>query len=54
MKIMPFTCNIATGIEFGILSYVFIKLFTGRIKEVSAVMLMLSVLFVVKKIFVTL
>ncbi len=54
MTVMPFTYNIATGIEFGILSYVFIKLFTGRIKEVSVVMLVLSALFVVKEIFVTL
>ena len=52
MTVMPFTYNIATGIEFAVISYVLIKLFTGRIKDVSMVMTILAVLFVVKEIFV--
>lgn len=52
MTVMPFTYNIATGIEFGMLSYVFLKLLTGRIKEVSAVMLVLAAIFIIKEIVV--
>ena len=33
---MPLTYNISYGIAFGLISYVFIKLFTGKIKEVNA------------------
>ena len=52
MTVMPFTYNIATGIEFGMLSYVFLKLLTGRIKEVSVVMLVLAAIFIIKEIVV--
>ncbi|MBE6682035.1 MAG: NCS2 family permease [Ruminococcaceae bacterium] len=33
LAMMPFTYNISYGIAFGIISYVFIKLFSGKIKE---------------------
>ena len=52
MIIMPLTYNIATGIEFGVLSYVLIKLFTGQIKNISIIMVILAILFIIKEIIV--
>lgn len=46
--LMPLTYSIADGIVVGILSYVVIKLLTGRVKDVSKVMAVLAVLFIVK------
>lgn len=43
---MPYTYSIAEGIVFGMLSYVLLKVFTGRHKEISPVMYVLAVLFV--------
>lgn len=43
---MPYTYSIAEGIVFGMLSYVLLKVFTGKWKEISPVMYVLSVLFV--------
>lgn len=43
---MPFSYSIATGIEFGIVSYVLLKLLTGRGKELNWLMYVLVVLFV--------
>src|SRR5690554_946052 len=45
---MPLTYSIAEGIVFGMLSYVILKIFTGRAKEISLVMAVLAVLFVLK------
>lgn len=42
---MPFSYNISYGIAFGLISYVFIKLFTGKIKEVNAGTWLITVLF---------
>jgi AGZA family xanthine/uracil permease-like MFS transporter len=50
--IMPFAYSIADGIVFGMVSYVLLKLLTGRTKEVSKVMWILAVLFVLKFIFI--
>lgn len=36
VSIMPFSYNISYGIAFGLISYVGIKLFTGKVKEVKA------------------
>ncbi|TJX65946.1 NCS2 family permease [Soehngenia saccharolytica] len=47
---MPFAYSIAQGIVFGMVSYVLIKLLTGRYKEVSAVMWILAILFILKEI----
>ncbi|WP_317367779.1 NCS2 family permease [uncultured Tyzzerella sp.] len=47
---MPFTYSIADGLIFGFLSYVFLKLLTGKGKEVSKVMYILSILFILKLI----
>jgi AGZA family xanthine/uracil permease-like MFS transporter len=46
--VMPLTYSIAEGIVFGMLSYVLLKLFTGKVKDISVVMLVLAVLFVLK------
>lgn len=45
---MPFAYSIADGIVFGMVSYVILKLLTGRTKEISKVMWLLAVLFVLK------
>ena len=45
---MPFTYSIANGIMFGILSYVIIKVFTGKVKDVHPVMWVSAVLFAIK------
>ncbi|MBN1649793.1 MAG: NCS2 family permease, partial [Bacteroidales bacterium] len=45
---MPLTYSIAEGIVFGMLAYVLLKLFTGKIKDVSLVMYVLAVLFILK------
>lgn len=45
---MPLTYSIAEGIVFGMLAYVLLKTLSGRFKEVSIVMWVLAVLFVLK------
>lgn len=45
---MPFTYSIANGIMFGILAYVIIKVFTGKIKDIHPVMWISAALFVLK------
>ena len=45
VTIMPFTYSIANGIMFGMLSWVLLKVFTGKIKDVSAIMWICFVLF---------
>ena len=42
---MPLTYSIASGFGFGFVSYAFIKLFTGRGKEVSPFMWCITLLF---------
>ena len=48
---MPFAYSIAQGIVFGMVSYVLLKVLTGKHKEVSGIMYVLSVLFVLSHIF---
>ncbi len=45
---MPFTYSIAQGIIFGILSFTIIKVFSGKYKDVSAAIFVISLLFIVK------
>lgn len=47
---MPFAYSIADGLIFGFLSYVFLKVLTGKAKEVNKVMYILAVLFLIKLI----
>ena len=42
---MAFTYNISYGIAFGMISYIFIMLFTGRAKEIKAFAWLIAVLF---------
>ncbi len=45
---MPFTYSIANGIMFGILSWVILKLCTGKVKEIHPVMWVSSALFLLR------
>ncbi|MDE6181603.1 MAG: NCS2 family permease [Eubacteriales bacterium] len=45
---MPFAYSIADGLVFGFLSYTLLKVLTGKAKEVSKVMYILAVLFLIK------
>lgn len=45
---MPLTYSIAEGIVFGMLSYVFLKVLTGKFKDISIVMIILTILFILK------
>jgi len=45
---MPLTYSIADGIVFGMLSFVALKLLSGRYKEVRPVMIVIAILFIVK------
>ena len=45
---MPLTYSIAEGIVFGMLSFVFLKLLTGRYKEIKPIMVIIAILFVIK------
>lgn len=46
---MPLAYSIAVGIEFAIVSYVVIKLLTGKVKDISFLMLVLAVIFIAKE-----
>lgn len=45
---MPFTYSISEGIVLGMLSYVLMKVFSGRHKELSTVMYVMAAIFVLK------
>jgi len=45
---MPFTFSIAEGIVWGVLSYVFLKLFTGKARDISLTMYILALFLVVR------
>ena len=45
---MPFTYSIANGIMFGMLSWVILKLVSGKAKEIPAVMWVSAALFAVR------
>jgi AGZA family xanthine/uracil permease-like MFS transporter len=45
---MPLTYSIAEGIVFGMLSFVILKLLTGRYKEVKPIMYIIAILFLIK------
>ncbi len=47
VAMMPFTYNISYGIAFGLISYVLIKLFTGKVKEIKAFTWIIAILFTV-------
>lgn len=45
---MPLTFSIAAGIGFGFISYVAIKLLSGRWREIGPAVLVIALLFIVK------
>ena len=45
MAMMPFSYNISYGIAFGLISYVVIKLFTGKVKDVKIGTWIITLLF---------
>lgn len=45
---MPFTYSIANGLAFGFISYVVLKIITGRIKQIHPATFIVGVLFVIK------
>ncbi|RAJ83080.1 AGZA family xanthine/uracil permease-like MFS transporter [Chitinophaga dinghuensis] len=47
IAMMPYSYSIAEGIVFGMLSYVLLKVFTGQYKQISPVMYVLAILFIV-------
>jgi len=48
---MPFTFSIAEGIVFGVLAYTLLRVLTGRTKDVSLTMWILTVLFIIRLIY---
>lgn len=48
---MPFAYSIAEGIVFGMVSYVLIKVFTGKHKDVSFIMYILGIVFAIRVMF---
>ena len=45
---MQLSYSIANGIVFGIVSYAVLKLISGKRKEVSAIVYILAILFIIK------
>jgi adenine/guanine/hypoxanthine permease len=48
MIMMPLTYSIADGIVFGLLTYVLLQVLSGKFKQLSPMMLILAVLFILK------
>lgn len=51
IAMMSFAQSIAEGIVFGIISYTFVKTFTGKTKNVSPLMWVLTILFIARYMF---
>jgi AGZA family xanthine/uracil permease-like MFS transporter len=45
---MPLTYSISDGIVFGIVSYIFLKVFTGKAKDVTVATYIVGALFILK------
>ena len=48
---MPFFYSISEGISMGVISYVGIKLLSGKTKDITILMYVLALLFILKYIF---
>ncbi|MBS6005739.1 MAG: NCS2 family permease [Clostridium baratii] len=48
MIMMPFSYSISDGIIFGVISYIILKLFTGKIKEISITTVIIGGVFLLK------
>ena len=49
---MPFSYSISDGIVFGVVSYIALKLFTGKYKDISIATVIVAIVFILKFIFV--
>lgn len=49
---MPFAYSISDGIVFGVVSYIILKVFTGRWKEVTWTTVIIGIIFVMKFVFI--
>lgn len=47
---IPFSYSISEGIAYGFLSYVFIRIFAGKFRDISLFMYFLSILFILKEV----
>ncbi len=45
---IPFTYSIANGLAFGFISYVVMKTFTGKVREIHAATWLVAALFVIR------
>ena len=52
MIMMPFAYSISDGIVFGVVSYIALKLFTGKYKDISIATVIVAIVFILKFIFV--
>jgi len=48
---MPLTFSIATGLSFGVISYTVVKIAAGKMRQVSAVIWILTILFILRDIY---
>ncbi len=48
---MPFAYSISEGIFFGVVSYIFIKLFSGKAKDIPSITYVVGVILIIAKIF---
>ena len=53
VSFMPFTYSIANGIAFGLITYVLIKLLSGKAKEVRLFTVVLAIIFILRFAFMT-
>ena len=51
---MPFTYSIANGVAVGLIMYCFIKLFTGKARDIKALTWIISIVFILRYAFMTL
>jgi AGZA family xanthine/uracil permease-like MFS transporter len=51
MLTMPLTFSIATGLSLGVIGYTVVKVGTGRIREVSVVLWILTLLFILRYVY---
>ena len=48
---IPFAYNIGEGIAFGFISYFFLKLFTGRYRELNPIVIIVAIAFILRFLF---
>lgn len=51
MLAMPLTFSIATGLSLGLISYTFVKIAAGKIREINALLWILTALFILRYIY---